>query len=421
MADIKFRVLYEEGVSEQIDNIDMELDDISPRKKEYMLLWLREKGKRARVGDEGRELPLYQGAEFIDNMVRAVRDEYYPEFDQQYMDWLYDCARSDGFSEENRQMLAEYVDEKRTLAEISQLVEHLTPDEVVDTIGKVLREEPKTLWYDELIADCNDSVILRKYYSRVFGVPENEVVPAKPENLPEPKTVVYMSLADGAEPEPVMFVKNIRDGKSDKEISVFCHADPFNDGELEYFTVSLEEAAFIPMALRMENDSNMDRLSLWAKERIDFSDDVYLEKPSATEIAARYQRKGLANGKAFEKGFQALSEKFRQAKVWTFGKGEHGEMVAAAPAYAKLAAYRLLMEQFEMTGGYNIPVKKLVSFMQDEVHKEYDCVEKIFGSMRIYAERTMAGKETRERADTRERDMNALRPKDNTRAASVEK
>lgn len=421
MADIKFRLFYGDDVANAIDSVDVELDDVSPRKKEFMLLWLREKGKRVKVGNESRELPLYQGTELVDNMVRAVRDEYFPEFDRQYMDWLYDCARSDGFSEDTRQMLTEYMDEKRTLAEISHLMEHLMPNESVATIMKVLREEPKNSWYEELVADCEDSVVLRSYYAKVFGVAEHEVFPPLPDKLPEPKTIAYMILSEGAEPEPVMFIKNIKDHKTDKTLSVFCHGNPVNEGELEYFTVTQDEAPYLPMAMWAENDSNMDRLVLWAKELTDFSDDVYLEKPTASDIAARYQRKRIGNGKRFQKDIHTLLDKFQQAKVWTFGKGESGKMVAEAPAYAKFVAYRNLMEHFEMNGNYNVPTKKLIAQMQDEVHDQHMLVEGIFNSMKLFTVRSAAMEKYQSLTETKERETSLLRPKESEHTVSVEK
>ena len=67
------------------------------------------------------------------------------------MDYLFRCANIDNFSTTSHLMLEKYLDEKRVLSELGKLSEHMLDNKMIYVLTKVLREEPKEQWYNELI------------------------------------------------------------------------------------------------------------------------------------------------------------------------------------------------------------------------------------------------------------------------------
>ena len=404
MSDSGYKLLLPDEVLDKIDEFDQELEFLSPKRKEFLLLWLRDKAKRAKIKGEANEQPLFMGTELVDLLAKAIQDEIFPDFNRQYMEYLYRSCKIDEFGSQCHKMLCEYLDEKRLLYEIALLSEHLFSDEITRTIGNVLKEEPKNEWYEELSVICEESVAIRKCFANYFGVPENEVFPVGGSFEPEPKSVIYMILTEGAMPEPVMFIKKITDRKSGKIVHVFCHEDPTDDGKLSYFTVSASEGTSVAISKGSANESNSERFSLWLKELVDFSDDVYLEKPDVSTLADKYERMRISNPKDFEKRLQAISAKMKENKLWCFGRGKNGELISEAPGYAKIKAFRMQAIQYEMTGSYKMSLKKLVELMQEEVRDQQDLIENIFNAMRMYAEAELAQAQAKGQSNTNERD-----------------
>ena len=382
---ISYADFYSEDTIAKLAIINDELEWASPKKKSFLLLWLREKANRAKIKGSANEKTLYLGAELADNIAKALKDDMFGEFDRQYMDYLFRCANIDNFSTTSHLMLEKYLDEKRVLSELGKLSEHMLDNKMIYVLTKVLREEPKEQWYNELIGVCEDSVALRKYYASVFGLSEKEIKTIGEGYTPEEKSVVYMILGEGAKPEIAMFIKKIKEHETGQTLYIFCHEDPTNDGKLEYFTVSSAEVPFVPIAKSADNDSNIDRLLLSMKEMADFSEEVYLQKPSVTEISERYIRQGITGNDVFYQDFKKFLKAERDKKEWSFGKGNVGEQIAAAPAYAKIKAFRFKMIQFEAIGSYSIPMRKLIEKMQEEEEDEQRLIEEIFSTMHQFA------------------------------------
>ena len=412
MSDSGYKLLLPDDISEKIDEFDQELEFLSPKQKEFLLLWLRDKSRRAKLKGEANEQALFMGTELVDLLTKTIQDEIFPDFNRQYMEYLYRSCKIDQFGSQSHTMLSEYLDEKRLLYEIGLLSEHLFSDEITRTIENVLKEEPRNEWYEELTAVCEESVAIRKCFATYFGVAENEVFPVGGTFEPEPKTVNYMILAEGAEPEAVMFIKKITDRKSGKLVYVFCHENPADDNKLEYFTVSNSEGAQVAISKGSSNESNSDRFTLWVKEMSDFSDDVYLEKPDVSTIAERYDKMHISNPKEFEKRLQSIIVKMKENKTWCFGRGKNGELISEAPAYAKMKAFRMQAIQYEMTGSYKMSLKKLVELMQEEVRDQQDLIENIFNAMRMYAEAELAQAQAKGQGNVNERDAqrSSLKP-----------
>ena len=415
MAETGYSSLFSDEVSMKIMDINDELEWASPKKKSFFILWLREKAHRAKIKGNASEKTLYLGAELAENIAKALKDDLFAEFDKQYMDYLYRCVSMSDFSDQSHRMIEEYMDEKRVLSELGKLSEHMMDNKMIYILTKVLREEPKEQWYKELIGVCEDSVIIRKYYAGLFGLPESEVYPVNGDISLNPKEIFYMVLSEGASPEAVMFIKKVKDSDKGRDFYVFCHENKADDGKLEYFTISDLEAPYVPIALRSENDSNMERFSLLAKETIDFSDSVYLEKPSISEIAERYALKNIADINSFEKQITDITKKEEDKKDWTFANGLKGEQIAAAPAYAKIKAFRFKMLQFESMGSYSIPLSKLIELMQDEERDQQDLTNSIFDAMCRFTEIAKAKssdmqKERQDREESLLRGQQAQKP-----------
>lgn len=403
MAGVSYADFYSEDTIKTLADINDELEWASPKKKSFLLLWLREKANRAKIKGSANEKTLYLGAELAENIAKALKDDMFAEFDRQYMDYLFRCANIDNFSTTSHLMLEKYLDEKRVLSELGKLSEHLLDDRMIFILTRILREEPKEQWYNELIGVCEDSVALRKYYATLFNLPEHDIKTLGFDYMPEEKSVVYMILGEGAKPEVAMFIKKIKEHETGQTLYVFCHEDLTNNGKLEYFTVSSAEIPYVPIASTAGNDSNVDRILLSMKEMVDFSDDIYLQKPSVTEISERYIREGIAGNDGFYHDFKKFLQAEKAKKEWSFAKGNVGEQIAAAPAYAKVKAYRFKMIQFEAIGSYSIPMRKLIEQMQEEEEEQQKLIEDIFSTMHQFANMVVQ-REAEEQKESRERE-----------------
>ena len=214
MASPTYRDLFPDETVERLTDEVSELEVMMPKTKEFILLWLREKAKRAKVQNSPKELPLYRSAVLADNIAQAIRGEVFPDFDVQYMDFLYRSCTRNNFSLNSLLRLSEYLNEKQSLFELSRLSEHLLDNEMIDAVMNILREEPKEEWYENIIADCEDSVLVRKYYASVFGVNENEVLPIS-EVIKDLKQgdMLRVVLGEGAPEETIAYVKAVKDKK----------------------------------------------------------------------------------------------------------------------------------------------------------------------------------------------------------------
>ena len=419
MSNLGYIEFYPDDVIDDLNEIDDELEYTTPKARSYMLLWLREKSHRAKIKGSANDFPLYKGAELANNMTGPIREDTFKQFDDSYMDYLYRQIKLTKCSDESRQALVEYLNEKKTLAEISILSEHLEEDEMINTILKVLREEPRNEWYEALIDACEESIVLQKYYASIFGVTENEVFPVTGDYNPQNGEIFYMSLAEGVEPEAVLFIKKIHDRKADKELSVFCHLT--SNGDLEYFTISNEEGKYVPISRNAGNESNMERLALWAKNAMDFSDDVYLVKPTMEEITERIEKENPTSEQRFEAEIKKLFYKMQETKQWSFGKGVQGEAIAKAPAFAKLKAFRLMMMHFENYGNYSLPKQSLIEEMQNEAKVQQEFTEQVFVAMRNYLAVEMKQEYQPEKGATMERETSKLKVSDDRPKVPVER
>ena len=402
MASPTYRDLFPDETVERLTDEVSELEVMMPKTKEFILLWLREKAKRAKVQNSPKELPLYRSAVLADNIAQAIRGEVFPDFDVQYMDFLYRSCTRNNFSLNSLLRLSEYLNEKQSLFELSRLSEHLLDNEMIDAVMNILREEPKEEWYENIIADCEDSVLVRKYYASVFGVNENEVLPIS-EVIKDLKQgdMLRVVLGEGAPEETIAYVKAVKDKKG-LPMHIFAHEALDNKG-LEYFTVGVNEGKFIPIV--KENAlSGLENIILMIKQSVDFSDSVYLDKPSVEDISERYEAAKISNPNEFMKSIDKIFKAMEKNKRWSLGQGNVGKTMASAPAYAKFKVLRMRMTQFELTGEFSMSAKKALEMAQEEDRLQQDFIVSVFSSMREFANiQTMAIQETgNERTETNE-------------------
>ena len=362
------------------EKIDEDLTYLSDKQRRLVLFWLQKKTLRDSLSDRQQGY-LFQKAELNQQLLKAFKDDTFEEFDKAYKEKLLAEGSKDHFREKTEAAVQTYMEAKTTLAELVDLSIASTEDEMKLVIYKVLKDEAKTDWYQDFINTCEESMVLQKLYPGLFG---EKVTTADAVKHMEPKTPVRFILADGASPEPGLFVKAVYDVEKGQYVNVFAHLD--KDKKMEYFTVSPEEAAMIPLCKAGGLSPSAIRLKTF--QAMDFSDDLYLAKPSASDIAEAYEKDGRGNSEQFQKLFEARMKAFDKNKQWAIGKGETGKEISEASAAAKFKVFSMQMEQYCETGSYALPLSTIREIVKQVDTQQQQLSKKATTAMRLdYAAR----------------------------------